>query len=93
MSDSTIRVGDRVMLVYACCEPGIRCIGQTGDVFELRVLPTMNIIGCCGMRIESQTWAAVVMEGKPGTVPVAWLKKLPAESEPERIEKDEAITA
>ena len=83
MSDGEIRTGDTAQLVFACCAPITRCIGE--EFVMGRIVPATHCI-CprCGYRVASK---AVYVEGHGlrGSAALAWFRK------PEPPEREEEI--
>lgn len=77
MSDQ-IGVGDRVMLVWGCCSGIRREIGWTGTVSG--IIEMRGICAHCHHRIPGPHAAFDECEANSG-IPLAWLRKLPPDSE------------
>jgi hypothetical protein len=86
MSDETIRAGDLVMLVWACCPKGRSYLGWTGTVAKL----CESELRCrCGFVMRGTQ--AIITINRTGYVPLAWLRKINPPAETTEREKEMAI--
>lgn len=86
MSDDSIKLGDRVMLVWACCATARRRhIGWTGVVEHTAVNALTNCSYCDGI-----TWGPTRCI-ELGDAQLSWLIKLPPEDRSKSEVKDEML--
>lgn len=80
----TVKAGDAVMLVWACCPDGRRHIGWVGTVEEVQHVEESKCF--CGYATTGQhAWITI---GSRGVVPLSWLRKMPP---PEAFETNESV--
>lgn len=84
-----IKVGDPVMLVWACCASGRKFIGWTGKVEA--ITDARSICGVCRNVYQGRHgWITIEQHG---CVPMPWLKKLDPDAEQEHEQHREEVHA
>lgn len=86
-----IGVGDKVMLVWACCPQARRYIGWTGIVEAIE--PIVVNCPCCFCTHTSNGAHATVTIVSRGYVPIAWLTKIDPDIEAEAREREQLVDA
>lgn len=86
--NSSIQIGDKVMLVWGCCEKVRRHIGLTFVVQRID-----SIYGSCYHRcgVVGQ-WSCALVDGQE-YVPLQWLIKLPPDEKTQRVTNLDEVTA
>ena len=82
----SFKVGDKVMVVWACCARSREDIGSIGEVVSAPFFMTTAFCGCCWNARQGHH-VTIKIEGDEGDVPVAWLTKLPPDTESQTLDE------
>jgi len=85
----SVKPGDMVMLVWACCPEGRKHLGWVG---ELEAITQSHTI-CGDCRHKANCLHGQITVQNRGVVPLSWLRKVEPPSEEQSIDECDEVTA